>query len=276
MLVNRNNFLRWDDGSSPSTVEADLPTGYILDPNRCDYLPLFAASEAMIFHINAPAGLSWADDPNTHKLALISEAGTVINANVATLQVHNFTATAGAAKTYYASVTIDGTVTAGIYYYQIKTAGGTVKLTSNKFRVVAAGTAHREYSSLCKFRHDRYFYGTNYQDLATFYQQFRIHLNQIDTQFDNDREVYNEVTTGKQRQYNNFMKEVKKVETYYFDKYAHEAATVMFDHDELYINLKRYTKKSEYKINTNQRSKISKGECELYYEEFASANRCTD
>jgi hypothetical protein len=58
-------------------------------------------------------------------------------------------------------------------------------------------------------------------------------------------------------------------------KHLHEAAAVMFEHDEVYLNLKRYQIKDSYKINTNQRSKISKGEINLYGEEFASANRCT-
>ena len=275
-LVNRYNFLRWDDGVAPATVEADMPTGYILDPNRCDYRPLLAASEALNFHINAPAGLAWIDTPNTHKLALLNEWGTVINADIATLQVHTFAVTGGTAKTFYASVIIDGTVPAGNYYFQIKTAAGVVKLTSNQVRVVPSGTDHRQYSSLCKFRHDRYYYGINYQDISTFYQQFRLHLNEIENQFDVNKEVYDEVTTGKQRTYNSFIRQEKKAEAYYFDKYAHEAAAIMFEHSLLYINLKRYTAKSGYKIITNQRSKISKGEVELYLEEFASVNRCAN
>ena len=274
MLVNQFNYLRWDDGVAASSIEGDLPTGYNMDPSRCDYRPLLTASEPMRFHINTPEGLAWIDTPNTHKLALINEAGTVVNADIATLQVHTFALTVGTAKTFYAEVIIDGTVPAGNYYFAIRTAADVVKLTSNQFTVVT-GTAHRAYTALCKFRHDRYFYGINYQDIGTFYQQFRLHVNEIENQFEDDREVYTESTTGKQRTFNNFMKQSKKVETYYFDKYAHEAAAVMFDHDEIYINLKRYTPKGTYKINTDVRSKISKAEVELWDESFASANRCT-
>jgi hypothetical protein len=275
MLVNTENFLRWDDGIAPSSVESDIATGYHRDPNRCDYRPLLAAAEAMRFYINVPAGIAFIDDPNTHLLALVNELGTVVNADIATLQVHTFATLAGTAKTYYAEVIIDGTVPAGNYYYQIRTAAAVVKLTSNQFTVVPAGNDHRVYSTLAKFRHDRYFYGINYQDLALFYQQFRLHLNQVERQFEGEKEIYKEVTTGKERTYNNFMSRIKTVESYFFDKLAHDAAAVLFDHDEIYLNLKRYRAKGTYKIDTDDLSKISKGTVELYDEEFASANRCS-
>ncbi len=274
MLVNTENFLRWDDGAAAASIESDIATGYHRDPSRCDYKPLFAAAEAMRFYINTPEGLAWIDDPNTHLLALVNEQGAVIDTDIATLQVHTFATLTGTAKTFYAEVIIDGTVPAGTYYYQIRTAAAVVKLTSNKFTVVPAGNGHLVYSTLCKFRHDRYFYGINYQDLLTFYQQFRLHFNQIDRQFEGEKEIYKEVTTGKERTYNNFMSRIKKVEAYYFDKDAHDAAAVMFDHDEIYMNLKRYRAKGTYKIDTADLSKISKAEIDLYDEEFASANRC--
>lgn len=273
--VNRYNFLRWDDGNAPVSVEDDLPNGYLFDRTRCDYKPILIASEAMRFYINAEDGLSFIDDPNTHKLALVNEFGTVINADIAPLQVHSFDIISGTVKTFYAEVIVDGTVTPGSYLLQIKTSLGVVKLTSNYFTVLASSSTYKNYSTLCKFRHDRYFYGISYQTLDTFYQQFRLHINRIDDQFEDDKEVYNEVTTGKQRTYNNFMKKLDKAETYYFDRYAHEAAAVMFDHDEIYLNLKRYTPKAVYKVNFDQRSKVFKGEIDLYKEEFASANRCT-
>lgn len=274
MLVNTENYLRWDDGIAPASIESDIATGYHRDLNRCDYKPLFASTEAMRFYINTPDGLAWIDDPNTHVLALVNEFGTVINASVATLQVHTFATLLGTAKTFYAEVIIDGSVLPGTHYYQIKTAGGVVKLTSNKFYVVPAGTEHLNYSTLCKFRHDRYFYGINYQDLLTFYQQFRLHINQIGRDYEGEKEVYKEVTSGKERTYNNFMSRIKKVETYYFDKLAHDAAAVMFDHDEIYLNLKRYRGKGIYKPDEPGTSKVYKGEISLYDEEFASANRC--
>lgn len=269
--------MRFDDGTTPVSVEADLPTGYIIDRERCDYKPLLVAGEALRFYINAENGLDIipvGSDTNTLQL-VNAETDAVEDNNIATLQQHQFTDSAGdTVKTYYAEVVIDGTVPVGRYVLQIRNVANDILLTSNQLRVVSSTGTFARSSSLCKFAHDRYFYGINYQDLAGFYQQFRLHINEIDNQFEQDRDVYNSVTTGKQRTYNNYMKQVKKAETYYFDKYAHEAAAVMFQHDELYINLKQYVAKDTYKINTDIKGKLSKGEIELYLEEFASANRC--
>ncbi|MBL7738719.1 MAG: hypothetical protein JNK14_05830 [Chitinophagaceae bacterium] len=273
-LVNRYNFLRWDDGEAAVSIEADLPTGYNIDPSRCDYRPLLVTGEAMRFYINALNGLDIISTPDLNVLNLVNaETGAVVVSDVATLQQHQFIDGTGATvKTYYAEVVIDSTVPVGRYVFEVRSSGNVLLLQSNQIRVVSSN--YLTNSCLCKFAHDRYFYGINYQDLAGFYQQFRLNINETDNQFESDKEVYNEITTGKQRTYNNFMKQLKKAETYYFDKYAHEAAAIMFQHDELYINLKRYTAKDVYKISYDQRSKIMKGECELYLEEFASANRC--
>lgn len=274
-LVNRYNFLRWDDGLTPTSVEADLPNGYVRNPSNCDYKPLFISSEAMRFFINTTNGLSFIPlSSDTHKLRLMKANGTLQNADIAPLQTFAFVNSVGDdVNTYYAEVVIDGTVPAGDYYYDIKDIS-TIRLTSNKFTVLPSSVDYKTYSVLAKFRHGRYFYGVQYQDLAGFYQQFRVHLNQIDLQFEGDKEIYNEVTTGKQRTFNNYMKELRKVESYFFDNLAHEAAVVMFDSDEVYLNLKRYTPKAAYKVNTAITNKLSKGEVDLYVEEFASANRC--
>lgn len=274
-LINRYNYLRWDDGEPAASIESDLPNGYIRDRSRCDYKPLLVPAEAMRFYINTDVGLAWADDPNTHKLALLNEQGTVIDADIAPLQVHNFQTVPSILRTYYAEVIIDSSVTPGTYYLQIRTAADVVKLTSNKIQVVATTSDYRNNTVLAKFRHDRYFYGINYHDVATFYQQFRIHLNKNDMQFEGEKEVYSEVTSGKKRTFNNFMHQTAKVEAYYFDELAHEAAAVMFDHDELYLNLKRYTPKGVYKVNFDPVSKVFKAEMELFKEEFSTANRCT-
>lgn len=276
MLVARYNFLRWDDGQPAASIESDLPNGYQRDRSRCDYKPLLVPAEAMRFYINTDTGLAWADDPNTHKLALLNEQGTVIDDDIAPLQVHQFQTTPSILRTYYAEVIIDSSVVPGTYYFQITNADGSVvRLTSNKIQVVATTSDYATKSVLAKFRHDRYFYGINYHDVGTFYQQFRIHLNKNDMQFEGEREIYTEVTTGKRRTYNNSMHKVEKVEAYYLDDLAHEAAAVMFGHDEIYLNLKAYTPKGAYKVEYNPLGKVSKAEQELYVDSFSSANRCT-
>jgi hypothetical protein len=272
MLVNRYNFLRWDNGIEPVTIESDLPNGYIRDASRCDYRPLLIPSEAMRFYINAPDGLGFTG-METFTLDLIKENGTLHEADIAPLQVHSFTIDTIEYKTFYGEIVIiDGSVPAGNYFFRIMD-GEDVKLTSNQVQVIKTG--YLDYSAVAKFRHDSYFYGILYADLAGFYQQFRLHLNVIDRQFEGDKEIYKEVTTGKRRTFNNQMDELVKVETYYFDKMAHEAAGVMFNHDEIFLNLKRYISKGTYKVNYEVTGKNYKGDIELYKDEFSTANRCT-
>lgn len=277
MLLNQNNFLRWDDGTSPASVEGPIPSGYLRDRNRCAYKPILVSGEAMRFYINALSGLSFAPSgTDTNTLELINAVtGSVQNGNLATLNRHEFTdADGNTVRTYYAEVTIDGNVPAGDYVLQIRSAADAVLAESNILTVVASSSNYREYTSLVKFRHDRYFYGINYHELDGFYQQFRVHLNIRDRVFEQDKEVYNEVTTGKQRTFNNYLKRLVTAETYFFDDDAHDAAAVMCEHDEFYVNLKRYTAKSVYQPEYDPLSKLYKGTIELYDEEFASANRC--
>jgi hypothetical protein len=64
------------------------------------------------------------------------------------------------------------------------------------------------------------------------------------------------------------------METYYFDKEAHEAAAVMVDHSYLELNSKIYVPKNAYKGPSNPLSKVGKGEIELWDQEFSTVNRC--
>jgi hypothetical protein len=271
-LINKNNFLLWYSSATEAADISDLPNGYIQDRSRCNYQPLLIAGEAMRFYINALDGLSdiITVDTATLKLKLYnSRTGIVTNANVSPLQVDEF----GTTFTLYSEVVIDGSIPPGDYYFTIED-NATTYLTSSLIKVVSAGSDYRNYTARCTFIHDRYFYGFNYQNVTTFEQQFRLHFNKIDLQEETDIDVYNEVTTGKQRTFNAFMKLPVKLESYYFDEEAHRAAIVMFGHSSIFINGKQYVKKSPYKINTNPTQKTVKGEIELYDQEFATANRC--
>lgn len=272
MQINKYNFLRWSTEEAEPTNLRPLVNGYIRDAGRCDYMPLLISGETMRFYINALDGLNdIIASPGTAKLKLVnSKTGQVVNADVATLNQDLFTTAEGVdVFTFYADVSI--TIAAGEYYFLI---GDDVSnfLTSNFVKVPSDD--YLKYSVLCKFRHDRYFYGVNYQNISDFYQQFRLHLNEIDTQYESDKDVYNEVTTGKQRTFNNYKKKTRKLEAYYFDRGAHDAAEIMFDSDEIFMNGFQYVTKGTYKQNPNPLAKLLKGEIDLYDEDFATANRC--
>lgn len=273
-LITRNNFLNWYSNEVQAADISDIPNGYIKDNNRCNYAPLLVQGEAMRFYINTTDGLDSifsGVDLSTVKLNLVNaRTGAISKSNVSPLQEDDFNDT----FTFYSEVVIDGTVPAGDYYFTIAT-DSTTYLTSTKIKVVALASDYRNYTARCTFSHDRYFYGVNYQNITSFTQQFRLHINKIDLQEETDVSVYNEVTTGKQRTFNAYMKLPIKLETYYFDEEAHRAAIVMFGHSSIFINGKEYVKKSPYKINTDQTQKTNKGEIEMYDVEFATANRCT-
>lgn len=207
------------------------------------------------------------------KLKLVDAiTGQVVNADIATLLQDSFVdADGNNVFTYYASVS-PSLVAPAVYFFRIGDASNNFLESNLVF--VPADANYSNYSCLCKFRSDRYYYGVNYQNLDDFYQQFRLHLNEIDEQYENDRDVYNEVSTGKQRVYNNYKKKLRTLETYYFDKSAHDAAEIMFDSEEIYINGRQYTPKATYKVSTNALSKLNKGSIDLYDYDFAIANRC--
>lgn len=272
MQINKYNFLRWSTEEPEPTNLRPLVNGYIRDEGFCDYMPLLISGETLTFYINTLEGLNdIISDPGTAKLKLVNvSTGQIVNADVATLNQDIFINSDGdSVFTFYADVST--TFTPGVYYFLIGDADDNF-LTSNLIKVPTDD--YLKYSVLCKFRHDRYFYGVNYQNISDFYQQFRLHLNEIDTQYENDKDVYNEVTTGKQRTFNNYKKKTRKVEAYYFDRAAHDAAEIMFDSEEIFINGYQYVTKGTYKQNPNPLSKVIKGEVDLYDEDFATANRC--
>ena len=60
-----------------------------------------------------------------------------------------------------------------------------------------------------------------------------------------------------------------KFETYFFDAGMHEAMEVMVSHDVIYINSKKFTFKEAYKRTVDASSKVSKGEFELWEDQFS-------
>lgn len=273
-IINRYNFLRWNSDAAESTSVLDPAKGYERDKSKCNYMPLLINGETLRFYINTLDGLnSIIASPGTAKLKLVNAiTGQVVNSDIATLQQDPFTTEGGdSVFTFFASVA-PSAIPPGQYFFRI---GDDVdNFLDSNYVYVPRNTEYLNYTVLCRFRHDRYFYAVNYQNISDFYQQFRLHFNQIDTQYENDKDIYNEVTTGKQRTYNNFKKKTRKVEAYYFDDFAHDAAEIMFDSDEVYINGKQYITKGTYKILPNPLSKLHKGEADLYDQDFATANRC--
>lgn len=279
--INFQNFLRWDDlGNNPSPdTSTDIAEGYLQDRTRCDYAPTMVHSEAMRFYLNSIEGLPWiTDDPAACTLDLVNAVtGITTKNNCAPLQIDLFTnSTDQATFNFYGEVIITAVdADPANYYFKIVGPTGTVWMSSNTIRLVATtDTATLQMTSLCKWRHDRYWYGFRYNALADFTNQFRLAINMIDEQEESTVDTYQEVTTGKRREYNLILNLIKTAECYYFDKAAYESAIVMFKSSIMYINGRLYMAKDTLKKNTDPRWKQSRSSIILYDEDFATINNC--
>lgn len=279
--VNTNNFLRWDDlgNNGVPDTSSDISEGYLQDRARCDYTPTMVHGEPMRFYVNSIEGLPWiTDDPAACTIDLINAVtGVTTKANCAPLQIDLFVNSTDQATFNFFGEAIVTAIDADPtnYYFRIVGPTGTIWMQSNTIRLVAAtDTFTLQMTSLCKFRHDRYWYGFRYNALPDFTNQFRLAINMIDEQEESTVEVYKEVTTGKRREYNIALDLIKTAECYYFDKEAYTAAIVMFKSSYLYINGRSYMAKDTLKKNTDPRWKQARSSIILYDQTFSSINNC--
>lgn len=276
MLLNKYNFLRWYD-AAPTTGLPEVPYAYWRDRESCGYMPIGLPTESLAFYMNIPNGLleSTYNYFADLRIALIRASdGAVINNNVGPLQKHYTDNPTNLRFNIYATLVIP-TAGTGIHYFRIfRNTGGTEVFRSSYILIRNDQTELYNTTSFVRFNHDRFFYNIKYHELSGFYQQFRLGISVIDEQNEGDKEVYKEVTTGKPRTFQNYMDKIVKVETYHFDRDAHDAAGIMFDHSFIEINGRRYYPKGTYKRVPDSKSKQHKGEMELYDDEFASVNRC--
>lgn len=276
MQITKYNFLRWFDNTT-STALPEVPIAYLTDREQCACVPIGLPTESMSWYMNTPNGLDASIYTNFSdlRLALVRlDNGAVVHSNLGPLIQHFIDSPANAFYNIYCTLVIPA-ATFGLHYFRIyRNSDSSVLFTSSYIIVRTDQQVLYNTTSFARFRHDRYFYGIKYADLPGFYQQFRLGLSRIDRQYEGDKEIYREVTTGKQRTLQNNLSRYIKLETYYFDSDGHEAAAVMFDHDYVELNSTRYVPKNAYKEPSNSRSKFGKGEIEMWDQEFSTVNRC--
>jgi hypothetical protein len=275
MQITKYNFLRWFDNTS--TALPEVPIAYLRDREQCACVPIGLPSEGMSWYMNTPGGLDIADYPNfsDFRLALVRvDNGAVVHSNLGPLQQDFIDAPTNSLFNIYCTLVVPA-ATFGLHYFRIyRNSDNSVLFTSSYIIVRTNQTELYNTTTYARFRHDRIFYGIPYANLPGFHQQFRLGMSRIDRQYEGDKEVYREVTTGKQRTLQNYLSRYIKIETYYFDSDGHEAAAVMFDHDYVELNGTRYVPKNAYKEPSNPLSKFGKGEIELWDQEFSAVNRC--
>lgn len=269
MILNKYNFLRWDDGT-PEPGQPEPPVAYIKDRGHYGYMPVLKPGEATSFYINTEDGLLY--DFADLRIGLVAaHTGNMVAANIGVLQQHFIDDTLTPYNIY--CTLVNPAANDGAYYFMIYKNSDSSEVMRSNYLLVRNGNVEHE-TMYCKFRHDRTFYNIKYHELEGFYQQFRLNITMIERQPESDREIYKEVTTGAYQVYNAVLNRYLKFETYYFDSAAHEAATVMIEHSEVLFNGRNYTIKSPYREPAVLSSKIAKGEFEMYDDGFASVNRC--
>lgn len=272
--INKYSFIRWYDASTAPTLPADLPHAYWLDRARCGYAPIAVAGEVLSFYINTENGVNISGFSDLRLSLVRVDNGAVVNANVATLQQQFLNSPTNTVYNIWANVTLP-VMGNGYHYFRIYRNTGGAEVLRSGYILARTDTANIfNQTTYVKFRQDRFFYHVRYGGIPGFYQQYRLNLSVLESQVESDKEAYKEVTTGKQRTFNNTLSQYHVVEAYYFDKQSHEAAALMVQHDELYLNGKKYSLKAAYKSDPNERTKLTKGTCELWDDEFSSANFC--
>jgi hypothetical protein len=250
--LNKYNFIRWYnacDDVDPLT----LPRFYVKD--NAYSTPILKVGEATYFYLNFNVAVDYDFDVFLMKdnvkvgSALCTLTQLIIGTNI---------------YEYYGNFTTpdvpDGFYRLGLY------SGSNLMALSNVVEVIDNPIN----SVYVKFRHVKDTYGFNYSLLSTdWYQQFRLRITKADIQVQDNHDQYRSVTTNKLRNYDAKVDRYVKFETYFFDEGMHEAAEVMVSHDVIYINSKKYTFKEAYKRTVDASSKVSKGEFELWEDQFS-------
>jgi hypothetical protein len=277
MQLNKYNFLLWYDSAS-TTALPEVPIAYLWDREACASIPIGLPTEGMAWYMNIPEGLdvSVYNNFSDYKLRLVrADNGQVVHNDLGPLQQHFIDSPTNAFYNIYCTLVVPPAAKFGLHYFQIYDSSNSDVLFTSSYIIVRPDqeTLYNT-TTFCRFRHDRVFYYIKYADLPGFYQQFRLGISILERQYEGDKEVYREVTTGKQRTLQNYLGRWVRLETYYFDRSAHEAAAVMFDHDYVELNGTQYIAKNAYKEPSNPKQKFGKGEIEVWDQEFSTVNRC--
>ena len=274
MQVNKVNFLRWSDAlEDPGLPEP--PYAYWRQRNMCILKPIFLPGETNAFYINNPSGFIY---PNFQdlRLQLINMENTIVSDGFAELQQH-FLPEFAAENRYniWADYVIPFIANEGDYKLSIIVgATGVVLLTSNIVKVRKDQSRLYDTTTFCRFRHDRFFYNIRYHDVPIFYQKFRLPISKLEEQISGTTEIHKQATTGRSIILESIEDKEVKFESYWFDNEAHDAAAAMVKHRFLELNNKLYSFKADYKRDPTLMGKLSKGQFEVYDEEYASINRC--
>lgn len=263
-LFNQYSFIRFSD-TNPETY-TDPPQAYIRDRCQFPFMPIIVPGEQIAFYIGSRYGY---DLGATVNLQIVKYNNNQIIGTYPYLQQDLFV---GGLYNLYADFTIPA-LDDGIYYFRAVTSGGAVLLTSNQ--LLCMNTDYENVSSYVEFTNDQTLYNVRYNDLANFYQKFRLRITDVSGgEYEQGNESYRSVTSGRYRDLLEIPERYYTFECYYFDTLAFEALSCFLAHRTRIINGKEYGFKANLTHDPILLTKVAKGTFQMWDQSFSTVNKC--
>jgi hypothetical protein len=232
---------------------------YAFDRGRCFSSLLYFPGERYSFYINFDTPIA---DPAhaTFRLDLYKEESNVsVAENIG--ELHRDIIDPVDAPDFYNIYCPDfvfPAVPLGYYQFVIfDTAAQVIKCRSNSILV-----EEKEYApNVTKvfFRNSYNKYGFNYEGLPDYYNVFTLPIIQVGYGIDSDNVQYRNAHNKKLRNYNLYMDNRYKLETYKADELGHKGCAAMYSQDTVFINETFINVKEPYTVEDNKASVLTKG-----------------
>lgn len=222
--------------------------------------PVYVPGEQYAFYINFDKPIS---DPNFEAFSLdIYQGDTEIATGIGVLQK---------------DLTEDGinynifcvfefpNIPNGNYKFSIRDpSDGNIEKVSSNCILVESEEKWYSRAPTVMYRNETNFYGFNYENIADFFNIFRLPLIEVDYQYELQKTQYRNASDRRLRNIKSDRYKYRKVESYMFDEWAHDAASCMYEHDGIYIDGIKYVTKDAYAVEVDTIMLFAKGSVNAY------------
>ncbi len=258
--INSMSFCSCERG-----VQDYLPNGFLRN-NLC-YIPIISPNEEFSIQVN----FKDSDYINREKVRIAIMRGyDIVRDN---FLIVNEVGVNDQDKNYYFSYTPNELFLSEACNYRFilyDENTNDVLLISNYFEFSKEG--HQEETIYLEYRHSSNRDNYVYSELPNFKNKVRIHLNEVDSNGEYEIKEYFEQTTENIRIQKNRSKKVLKLESFFFDEYAHDAMRSLSVHDDIQINGKEVKIKKGYDTSKNRKNSLNIGTVEFYDQAFSKIN----
>jgi len=219
MIVNKYNFLRWDDDGSPATTCDD------------NYLLPVMENDTLSFYINFDDPIS--DDITNWELGVWIPDDAIVIRDIATISEDDVD---GTNNNLYATVTI-GVYPGPWFRFVIYDTGDgdAIKYWSNPLKYKTD-----DYNTyVIKYRNDFNILNFEYENVESYTNQFRI-TGRIGDQLTTKDTTGYELSSGLFEIAKSIFRKTEDIQTYGLDQYTHEAFYAAIGHSHLYFDNVRH------------------------------------